>query len=166
MKNNAAHSKGWQIFEVIFGLPFLAAIGLQRIIPIALPGRIPTYLIITAGVILASAGVVLVMLARQEFARYGQPTDPGHATTKILTTGVFSWSRNPLYLGGIFFLVGISFIFRLTWGLILLVPSFIVCHYILILPEEKYLAEKFDEDYRKYTSAVHRWVGRKSGENQ
>jgi protein-S-isoprenylcysteine O-methyltransferase Ste14 len=166
MNNDAAHKKGWQIFEVVVGLPFLAAIALQRILPIALPHGLLTYVTITAGVILALAGVIFVVLARQEFARYGQPTDPGHTTSRILTTGVFSFSRNPLYLGGILFLAGISLAFRLTWGLILLVPSVIACHYILIVPEEKYLAEKFDEQYREYKATVRRWVGRTVGSRE
>jgi protein-S-isoprenylcysteine O-methyltransferase Ste14 len=161
MTDKAAHNKSWQIFEVVFGVPFLAAIGLQLIFPIAFPGGLPTPVLIVAGVILILAGITLVVLTRQEFNRYGQPTDPGLATSKIITSGVFSFSQNPLYLGGILFLTGISLIFRLTWVLILLVPSIAACHYMLILPEEKYLAEKFGEQYRAYTATVHRWVGRK-----
>lgn len=159
MTDYAAHNKGWQIFEVVFGVPFLAAIGLQLIFPIALPSGLPTLVLIAAGVILILAGITLVVLTRQEFTRYGQPTDPGLATSKIITTGVFSFSQNPLYLGGILFLAGISLVFRLTWALILLVPSIAACHYMLIVPEEKYLAEKFGEQYRAYTATVHRWVG-------
>lgn len=161
MANDAAHKKGWQIFEVVFGIPFLAAIGLQRIIPITLPGGVPRLVLIAIGIILIIVGVTLVIFTRREFTRYGQPTDPGLATSKIITTGVFSFSKNPLYLGGILFLTGISFLLQLTWGLILLVPSIVACHYILIVPEEKYLAEKFGEQYREYTATVHRWVGRK-----
>lgn len=162
MVNDAAHKKGWQIFEVVFGLPFLAAIGLQFIIPIALAGGVMRLVLIAAGIVLALAGITLVTLTRQEFTRYSQPTDPGLATSKLITTGVFSFSQNPLYLGGILFLTGISLVFRLTWGLILLVPSIVACHYILIVPEEKYLAEKFGEQYREYAASVHRWVGRKA----
>lgn len=162
MTVDSAHKKGWQIFEVVFGVPFLAAIGLQFIIPIALPVGAPRLVLIAAGVIFVLAGVTLVVLTRQEFAQYGQPTDPGLATSKLITTGVFSYSQNPLYLGGIVFLVGISLIFHMIWGLILLVPSMVACHYILVLPEEKYLVEKFGEQYREYRVTVHRWVGRKA----
>lgn len=139
MAADAAHIKGWQIFEVVFGLPFLAAIALHFIVPIALPGGVPRLVWIAAGIIFVLAGVTLVTLTRQEFARYSQPTDPGLATSKLITTGVFSFSQNPLYLGGILFLMGISLAFSLTWGLILLVPSIIACHYILIVPEESIL---------------------------
>jgi protein-S-isoprenylcysteine O-methyltransferase Ste14 len=161
MSNSAAHKSWWQIFEVVFGVPFLAALALQWIAPTSFPsGFIPPTRIL-GGVILIVVGVSLVVLARREFARYSQPTDPGFATTQIISTGVFSISRNPLYLGGVFFLAGISLAFDLPWVLILLIPSIVVCHYILIAPEESYLATKFGESYRLYVATVHRWIGRK-----
>lgn len=161
MSNSAAHKSGWQIFEVVFGVPFLAALALQWIAPIPFPGGLVAPARILAGVILIVVGVSLVVLARREFARYGQPTDPGLPTGKIVTTGVFSISRNPLYLGGIFFLAGISLAFDLPWVFILLVPSIVACHFILITPEERYLAAKFGEPYQIYMATVQRWIGRK-----
>jgi protein-S-isoprenylcysteine O-methyltransferase Ste14 len=161
MADDVAYKRWWQIFEVVFGIPFLVAIVLQLVVPIPLPGGSLRPAIIPTGVILIVAGVCLVVLTRREFARYGQPTDPGLPTGKIISTGVFSLSRNPLYLGGVFILAGISLVFNLSWGLILLVPSLIACQTILIAPEERYLAARFGEQYREYMATVHRWIGRK-----
>jgi protein-S-isoprenylcysteine O-methyltransferase Ste14 len=161
MSNDVAHKSWWQIFEVVFGIPFLVAIALQRVAPISLAHEFLTPAILPVGAILIVVGISLVVLARREFARYGQPTDPGRPTSNIITTGVFSVSRNPLYLGGIFILAGISLAFNLPWVLILLIPSIVACHYILIVPEESYLAAKFSEQYRVYATTVHRWIGRK-----
>jgi len=161
MSNDVAHNSGWQIFEVVFGIPFLVAIALQLVVPVSFPPGSLAPAFIPAGAILIVVGISLAVLARREFARYGQPTDPGRPTSKIITTGVFSVSRNPLYLGGIFILAGISFALNLPWVLILLIPSMVACHYILIAPEESYLAARFGEQYRIYTAAVHRWIGRK-----
>lgn len=161
MSNDVAHKSWWQIFEVVFGIPFLVAIALQLIVPISLPPGFITPARILGGAILIVVGIRLAVLARREFARYGQPTDPGLPTSKIISTGVFSISRNPLYLGGVFILAGISLAFNLPWVLILLIPSMIACHYILIAPEENYLAAKFGENYRIYIATVRRWIGRK-----
>lgn len=161
MSDDAAHKRKWQIFEVVFGVPFLVAIVLQRVVPISLPRQFLWPVFIPIGSILIVAGVSLVVLARREFARYGQPTDPGLSTSKIITSGVFSVSRNPLYLGGVFILAGISLAFALPWGLILLIPSIAACHIILISPEERYLLARFAEEYQAYTATVHRWIGRK-----
>jgi len=161
MSNDVAHKSWWQTFEVVFGIPFLVAIALQWVAPIPFPRGFITPARILAGAILIVVGISLVVLARREFARYGQPTDPGLPTSRIISTGVFSISRNPLYLGGVFILAGIAFAFNLPWVLILLLPSMVACHYILIAPEESYLAARFGEQYRIYTATVQRWIGRK-----
>jgi protein-S-isoprenylcysteine O-methyltransferase Ste14 len=161
MSDDVAHKSRWQIFEVVFGIPFLAAIALQLVAPIRFPGGFLTPARIFAGAILITLGVLFVVLARREFSRFRQPTDPGLPTSVIVSTGVFSISRNPLYLGGGLILAGMSLAFNLPWVLVLLVPSIIACHTILVLPEERYLAARFGEQYRAYTETVHRWIGRK-----
>jgi len=161
MSNDVAHKRWWQIFEVVFGIPFLVAIALQLVVPIPYPRGVLTPVFISAGVILIIVGVNLVVLARREFARHAQPTDPGLPTSRIISTGVFSISRNPLYLGGVFILAGISLAFKQPWILILLIPSIVACQTILIYVEERYLETKFGEQYREYATKVHRWFGRK-----
>jgi protein-S-isoprenylcysteine O-methyltransferase Ste14 len=160
MSTDVAHNSWWQTFEVVFGIPFVAAIALQLALPLSLPRGFLTPVIILGGAALIIVGVALVVLARREFAQRGQPTDPGHPTSKVVTTGVFSVSRNPLYLGGICVLVGIALATNLPWVLVFLLPALVACHYILITPEERYLATKFGEEYRTYAASVHRWIGR------
>jgi protein-S-isoprenylcysteine O-methyltransferase Ste14 len=160
MSTDVAHKRWWQTFEVVFGIPFLAAIALQLAVPLPLPRAFLTPAIIAAGAALIIVGAALVVLARREFAQQGQPTDPGLATSKLVTTGVFSVSRNPLYLGGLCILVGTALAVNLPWVFVLLLPALVACHYVLIAPEERYLAAKFGEQYRTYAASVHRWLGR------
>jgi protein-S-isoprenylcysteine O-methyltransferase Ste14 len=161
MSADAAHKHWWQTFEVVFGIPFLVALAMQRVAPLSLPRGFFTPFITLGGIALIVVGVTLVVLARREFARAGQPTDPGRPTSKVVTTGVFSLSRNPLYLGGVCALAGIALAFDLPWVLVLLLPALVVCHYIIIAPEEKYLAARFSEAYTVYAASVRRWLGRK-----
>jgi protein-S-isoprenylcysteine O-methyltransferase Ste14 len=161
MSTDSAHKQWWQISEIIFGIPFLVAIGLQLAVPFKIHYGYLAPLIVFVGFILLISGVFLIMLARREFAKGGQPTDPGRPTTRMITTGVFSISRNPIYLGAVCFLAGISLAFNLPWGLIFLVPSMIACHYVLITPEERYLRAKFGEEYYEYATMVRRWIGRR-----
>jgi protein-S-isoprenylcysteine O-methyltransferase Ste14 len=161
MTTDVAHKSGWQIFEVVFGIPCLAAIVLQLAVPLSLPRGFLTPALIPGGAALILVGAVLVILARREFAQHGQPTDPGLATSKVVTTGVFSVSRNPLYLGGVGVLAGIALAVNLPWVLVLLLPALVACHYVLIAPEERYLAARFGDEYALYAATVHRWMGRK-----
>ena len=160
MTTDAAHKSWWQISEVVFGVPFLVAIALQLLIPLSLPRGLLRLAFILGGAALIIVGVALIVLARRELARRGQPTDPGRPTTKVVATGVFSVSRNPLYLGAVCFLVGVALAVNLPWALVLLLPSLVACHYVLIAPEERYLVAKFGEEYRVYAATVHRWIGR------
>ena len=160
MSTEVAHQRRWQIAEVIFGVPFLVAIALQTAVPFSLRRGFLKPAFILGGAALIVVGVALVVLARRELAQRGQPTDPGLPTTKVVTTGVFSISRNPLYLGAVCFLIGITLAVDLPWMLVLLLPALVACHYVLIRPEERYLATKFGEEYCMYAASVHRWIGR------
>ena len=160
MKADSAHKSNWEIAEVVFGIPFLVSIVLQFIFPFSLPQGIFGQAFIPSGIVLIILGIGFIVLARREFARYGQPTDPGHPTNRVVKTSVFAISRNPLYLGSVIVFLGIALAMNLLWTLVTLLVSIIVCHYALIIPEEKYLAAKFGEEYKEYTTTVHRWIGR------
>lgn len=160
MSTDAAHGRRWQIFEVVVGAPFLAGVGLQVAAPVSLPRVLSAPVILLAGAVLVVTGLAFVVLARRALAQHGQPTDPGLPTSKLVTTGVFSVSRNPLYLGGISLLAGIALLLGLAWALASLVPAIVACHYLLIAPEERYLAAKFGAEYTEYAASVRRWLGR------
>lgn len=162
MSTDSAHENYWQTSEVIFGIPLLLAILLQFVLPVSLPGGLFRPVFILLGVALMVVGVAFIFLARREFSQQGQPTDPGRATSKIVSTGVFSLSRNPIYLGVACFVAGVGLTFNLPWALLLLAPSLVACHYVLIKPEERYLDAKFGQEYRAYSATVHRWLGRRT----
>ena len=161
MNVDSAHKSNWETAEVVFGIPFLLSIPLQFIVPFSLPQGILRQALIPVGIALIIISVGLIVLARREFAFHAQPTDPGHPTSKVVKTGVFAISRNPLYLGSIIVLFGIALTLNILWMLVTLLLSIILCHYVLIVPEERYLAAKFGEEYKEYAASVHRWFGRK-----
>jgi protein-S-isoprenylcysteine O-methyltransferase Ste14 len=161
MNVDSAHKSNWEIAEVVFGAPFLMGIAIQFVIPFSLPQGILRQVLVSVGIVLIIIGIGLVVLARREFAQYRQPTDPGQPTSKVIKTGVFSISRNPLYLGSVILFLGIALAINMLWTLVALLASMILCHYVLIIPEEKYLAAKFGDEFEHYIATVHRWFGRK-----
>lgn len=102
----------------------------------------------------------MIVSARRELARYTQPTDPGRSTSQIVKTDIFSLSRNPLYLGTAIVFLDSALALNMLWTFIMLLGALVLCHYILILPEEKYLATKFGKEYEDYRATVWRWFGR------
>jgi protein-S-isoprenylcysteine O-methyltransferase Ste14 len=161
MNVDSAHKNNWEIAEVVFGVPFLVSIALHFAVSLSLPQGILRQILIPAGIVLIIIGVGLIVLARRELAHFRQPTDPGHPTSKVVQTGVFSVSRNPLYLASVTVFLGIALTLNILWALVTLPASIVLCHYVLIIPEEKYLSARFGKEYEEYATAVHRWIGRK-----
>jgi protein-S-isoprenylcysteine O-methyltransferase Ste14 len=157
---DTAHRSYWEISEVIFGIPLLIAIGLQWAIPLGLSQGPYRTAFIPAGAVLFIAGAAAAIAARREFARQSQSMEPKRSISRIVDTGVFSISRNPLYLGILGMLMGSALAFNNLWILVMLVPGVIACHYILIAPEERYLLNKFGSEYAAYAASVRRWLGR------
>jgi protein-S-isoprenylcysteine O-methyltransferase Ste14 len=161
MNVDSAHKSNWEIAEVVFGVPFLVSIALHFAVPFSLPQGILRQVLIAVGIVLIIIGIGLITLARRELAHFRQPTDPGHPTSKVVQTGVFSISRNPLYLASVIVFFGIALTLNMLWALVTLLVSIILCYYILIIPEEKYLSARFGKEYQEYVASVHRWLGRK-----
>ena len=121
---------------------------------VELPGRrVFGAAVIIGGVCIALAGVV-------QFRRAGttvNPLSPGNARS-VVTTGVFAWTRNPMYLGMAAALVGLS-TWLGTWPALLVAAAF--CAYLTrfqIVPEERALHDLFGEPYARYCRRVRRWI--------
>lgn len=156
----AAHQSYWRTADAVFGIPLLAALLLQWLVPLSIPWPELRPARIIAGALCMAAGIVLIVQARRALSRRGQPADPGQPTSAVVTTGVFAISRNPLYLGAAGFLVGLGLAADWPWVLALLIPSLAACRYLLIGPEERYLSARFGAEYHEYVATVRRWIGR------
>jgi protein-S-isoprenylcysteine O-methyltransferase Ste14 len=150
------------IAEIVFGLPFLLGVLIQFVFPDILPRDALRTWGVVVGMAPIVIGVTIARAARRELREAMQPTEPGQPTTRIVTTGVFSHSRNPLYLATVLILAGVALALALPWALLAVVPGMVACRYLLIGSEERYLAAKFPEEYRQYSAAVRRWIGRAS----
>lgn len=111
-----------------------------------------------AGGCLLLQAVVVVALSVGGFRRKGTPVPTNKPVSALVTSGIHGLSRNPIYLGMIFFLTGTALLLN-SWGLLLLVPLFtVVMRYGVIAREEAYLSRKFGADYHDYAMRVPRWL--------
>ena len=103
-----------------------------------------------------AAGIRGVIVFRHH-ATTVNPTMPEKAST-VVTTDIFSWTRNPMYLGLAIILVGWTiFLGNLPAGLG--VPVFVAwMSRFQIVPEERVLAKKFGAPYDDYCRRVRRWI--------
>ncbi len=73
-------------------------------------------------------------------------------------SGIYSVSRNPMYIGLFLAYTGASLIVGNWWDFLLLPFLFLVIQQYLIKREESYLARKFGQNYIEYKSKVNRWL--------
>lgn len=111
-----------------------------------------------AGGLLIGGGVLLMLLAFAEFRRHKTSVVPHKTPTHLIQSGIFSRSRNPIYLGDALILAGLILRFDAVLALPL-VPIFVwVIEKRFILSEEDRMRRSFRMDFARYERKVRRWV--------
>jgi protein-S-isoprenylcysteine O-methyltransferase Ste14 len=125
--------------------------------------RVPLAVILSGGVRLVGLvfvllGVSITLWAGGSFRRVGTPLIPFRQPEALVVTGLFRYTRNPMYLGMLLLLIGVAWSTG-TLSPWLIPPLFVVIiHYRFILGEEALLREVFGDDYSRYRSKVRRWL--------
>jgi len=112
---------------------------------------------IVMGLVLMLAGGGLAYLAVQELRAAGTDPEPWKPSAKLVTSGVFHYLRNPIYVGGWVVVAGVAILLASDWMLVLLIISVPLQHVGVVRREERYLEGKFGEAYRVYKQAVPRY---------
>jgi protein-S-isoprenylcysteine O-methyltransferase Ste14 len=136
-------------------LHLLAAFALGRLIPVPLaaPQMLPA-----SGFALGFMGFLLGVAAAAEFSRNHTTLDPHGSVSKLVTTGIYRFTRNPIYLGFVMMVIGVPLWFGNIWGAALMPILVALFNALVIRHEEAYLEKKFGEGYTGYKSRVRRWL--------
>jgi len=110
-----------------------------------------------AGVI-GAAALAVGGSAFLRFRRAGTNPEPWRPTTVIVSTGVYRFTRNPMYLGMAVLYIALAIAADSVVALVLVVPAVAIIRYGVIAREERYLEAKFGDDYRRYKATVRRWL--------
>lgn len=101
---------------------------------------------------------MLMLLAVHELRRNKTTVVPHRTPDRLVQTGIFSRSRNPIYLGDALVLAGLILKFDAVLSLPL-VPVFVfVIEKRFILPEEDRMRRKYRIEYARYEQKVRRWL--------
>ncbi len=110
------------------------------------------------GGLLVGGGLILLGLAIFEMRRHRTTVIPHRNADRLVTSGIFKRSRNPIYLGDTMILAGLI----LYWDAVLalpLVPVFVwVIEKRFIVPEEARLRQRFTTAFARYERETRRWV--------
>ncbi len=140
---------------------FLTSVVLLRLIQsitsdfqLAVPfGQYVSLFTLSAGIAIALAGVI-------EFSKYKttvDPTQPGKASSMV-TSGVYRYTRNPMYLGMAVVLFGGVIYYGNPFAILAVLFLVWYLTQFQIKPEEEILKENFGKPYADYTKRVRRWV--------
>ena len=111
-----------------------------------------------AGGILVGGGLLLMVLAFAEMRSHRTTIIPHETPERLVQTGIFSRTRNPIYMGDALILLGLI----LRWDAVLslpLVPVFVwIIEKRFIEPEEDRMRRKFGMEFARYCQKTRRWI--------
>jgi protein-S-isoprenylcysteine O-methyltransferase Ste14 len=103
-----------------------------------------------SGLIICLFGMIFTSVAILNFAT--SPKD------KVITEGLYRFTRNPTYIGIILMQIGLG-IACSSWLYLLLTVALIILLNANLSAEERYCLYRFGDDYRKYKNITPRWIG-------
>lgn len=142
---------------LIYIAVFLTAVLIQRFVPLN-----NSFFFTAASKVIGSAmlliGLIFNIPALRQFFKTKNTLIAIKPANSLQTSGIYSVSRNPMYISLLFFYIGLSFLIGNWWNFILFPLLILIVQEYVIKREEKYLVRKFGEEYIAYKTKVRRWV--------
>jgi protein-S-isoprenylcysteine O-methyltransferase Ste14 len=112
------------------------------------------------GLLPLTLGLVVLALTVREFYVAGQGTlAPWSPPKTLVTSGLYRYSRNPMYVGVLLILAGWAIEFR-SWPLAIYAQGIALAfHFRVLINEEPFLARTQPQAWARYRAAVPRWLG-------
>lgn len=122
-------------------------------------GLAPVFQSTIAGWTVFALGVAIAASGRLAFARAKTEVIPvSKKNSALVTSGPFSVTRNPMYLGLLVALAGLAIVLGTSAGAIAVVAFFLFVNFVSIPYEEAKMERQFGDQYRLYRKRVRRWV--------
>jgi len=103
-------------------------------------------------------GVALNLWADKLFKRYATEVKPFRDSSALVLEGPFRFSRNPMYLGGLFIYIGVGILLGSLLPFLVIPVMFALVTSHFIVPEEGDMERQFGDEYLVYKRKVRRWM--------
>ena len=141
------------VLVVLFFAGIMALVAHYSVIDLSAFISYVAAIFVVIGVIFCIAGVVSFRLAKTTV----NPNNPEQATV-LVTTGVYKLSRNPMYVGFAFILLGWGVWLMSIWAIACIAGFVAYLTLFQIIPEERALSKIFGQQYTDYMNRVRRWL--------
>ena len=101
---------------------------------------------------------MLIFLSVGLFRQNTEDPNPTTQSNKLITTGIYKYIRNPMYLALVLFQIGLGISLSFLHISIMSIFTAITLHYFVIKREETYLKNSFGADYESYKKKSRRWI--------
>ncbi len=116
------------------------------------------YILNLLGILIIILMPIVFFSSRNAFNAHEEKLLPQTETNKIIKTGIFAYSRNPIYLCFVLFHFGMFLTFENIMYFLCSIGLFFWLNNFVIYEEEKYLKEKFGDEFARYCDSVKRWI--------
>lgn len=110
------------------------------------------------GILTGVGGFIFMIFAHEKFKIIGTNVSTNQGATECVVQGAYQFSRNPMYVGGSLFFLGIGLIAGSVWMLISYLPLGIYLSFYVVPKEEAYMERSFGNKYKAYCQKVRRWI--------
>lgn len=110
------------------------------------------------GLAITFVGFLFGIGALVEFRKARTTLDPHGSATQLVISGIYRFTRNPIYLGFLLMVIGLPLNSGLYWGIVLAPFYVVLMNRLIIQQEEAYLEKKFGKAYTSYMARVRRWL--------
>lgn len=117
-----------------------------------------TALFLAAGIIVVILGFALDFYSLFTLRKHFTTVMPTKSASNLVTSGPFSISCNPIYLGNTIITFGLTLLFQSFWYLLFGLVAAVITNEIVIKREEHHLLEMFGDKWENYTHRVRRWL--------
>lgn len=121
---------------------------------------VPNLFRISISILILGAGLFVLVLGVTSFKFAGTTVNPmsPDSTSSLVTSGVYRFTRNPMYLGFLLFLIALGVFLASLYSFLLPALFIPYMNKFQIEPEEKSMQEMFGSEYSNYAMRVRRWV--------
>ena len=116
------------------------------------------YLFNILGILGMIFSISIFFYAFNLFKSYEENPIPSSDTNRIIKTGIFAYTRNPIYLAFVIFHLSMFLTFENVMYFLSSLGLAFWLHNYVILEEEKFLLKKFPEEFKRYMDSVKRWI--------
>ena len=116
------------------------------------------YVLKLIGILGLILSVAIFVAGFNIFKSYEENPVPTSTTNRIIKTGIFAYTRNPIYLSFVIFYLSMFLVFENVMYFLSSIGLAIWLHNYVIKLEEDFLLKKFPDEYKRYKDAVNRWI--------